>query len=174
MPGDDLLPGDLQHRLQTIGDVLDNLSALVAAMAQRTSAPDLWLVDLAEVVEECIRVVTAAHDVEIVSELSRHAIGYVDPVLLRRAVTNVLDNACRAAGEDGRIRVSLHELSGITRVEVSDDGPGFGRVPTNTGMGMGIVDQALRSCQGRLEIISGPGPGTTVRMSIPAQRTATP
>ncbi|MGZ4429062.1 MAG: sensor histidine kinase [Nocardioidaceae bacterium] len=171
MPGDEELPAALRGRLETIDQVFDSLAAQVAAMAER-SEPQIWPVNLTEVVEECVRVVTTTHHVAMVTELTDRATGYADPTLLRRAVVNVLDNACRAAGPEGRIRIRLRQGSEAARIEVSDDGPGFGAMPTVTGQGMAVVDRALRSCRGRLEIISGPGPGTTVRLTIPAHRMA--
>jgi signal transduction histidine kinase len=64
----------------------------------------------------------------------------------------------------------VRRAAGGAVVEVTDDGDGFGRIPSVSGQGMSIVDQALRTCHGRLEITSGPGPGTTVRMLIPTPR----
>ena len=46
-----------------------------------------------------------------------------DRAQLARALTNLTDNARRAAGPTGRIRVSVRNGDGV-RVEVSDDGPG--------------------------------------------------
>jgi signal transduction histidine kinase len=79
----------------------------------------------------------------------------------------VLDNATRAAGGAGHIWVALRTGHDVAMLEVTDDGPGFARIPSVSGHGMAIVYEAMRACQGRLEIASGPGPGTTVRMLIP-------
>jgi signal transduction histidine kinase len=44
----------------------------------------------------------------------------VDPAVLSRVVTNLVDNAVRAAGPAGSVRLAVHRV-----IEVVDDGPGF-------------------------------------------------
>jgi signal transduction histidine kinase len=126
-------------------------------------------VDLVELVDECVSYVRMTHDVPLHVSADGPVEALVDPVMLRRAVNNVLDNATRAAGATGRVRVRVDRLRTQAIVEVTDDGDGFGRIPSISGQGMSVVDQALRACHGRLEISSGPGPGTTVRLLIPSQ-----
>ena len=120
----------------------------------------------------CVSFARMTHDIPFDVETAQAVEASCDPVLLRRAVANVLDNATRAAGDSGKVRVSVQSLPGEALVEVSDEGNGFGRIPSVSGQGMSIVDEALRSCRGSLEIYSGPGPGTTVRMRIPALQDA--
>jgi two-component system, OmpR family, sensor kinase len=47
----------------------------------------------------------------------------VDPVRLRQALQNLLDNAVRHGG--GTVRVAAARRDGVLRIEVTDDGPGF-------------------------------------------------
>ncbi len=158
-----------QERLQRILEIFMRMDELVRAPAA-AQAPD-WVVDLVQLVDDCVSYMRLTHGVPldlVGAEEPVEAFG--DPVMLRRALINVLDNATRAAGDAGRVRVRVSSMAGEALVEVADDGDGFGRIPSVSGLGMSIVDQALRACRGRLEISSGPGPGTTVRMRIPAQR----
>ncbi|HET7388455.1 MAG TPA: HAMP domain-containing sensor histidine kinase [Nocardioidaceae bacterium] len=167
MPGDDELEQALQRRLETISQLLNNILAMVPA-GQQQQELRTWPVDMGDLVEECAQIIRLTKRANVVEDLAQKAIGYGDPLMLRRAVTNVLDNASRAAGPDGTIRVRTHQEDGHACLEVVDDGAGFGQIPFNHGHGMLVVDQALRACGGRLEIFSGPGPGTTVRMLVPA------
>jgi len=57
-------------------------------------------------------------------------------------------------------------------IQVTDDGPGFGRIEHGTGQGLAVITSAVRACHGRLEITSGPGPGTAVRVTFPRQHHA--
>jgi len=54
-------------------------------------------------------------------------------------------------------------------VEVTDDGHGFGQIESGSGHGLSIVSAAVRASNGRLEISSGPGPGTRVRIVMPTR-----
>jgi two-component system nitrogen regulation sensor histidine kinase NtrY len=79
---------------------------------------------------------------------------WFDPFQIRRAVTNLLDNAAAALGERGSVTVTCtqDEAAGKARIDVADDGPGippgdrdrlfepyFSRREGGTGLGLAIV-----------------------------------
>jgi signal transduction histidine kinase len=170
LPDDELLDPGVRLRLQRINQLLDRMRELTATpVAPEEPSPERRAVDLVELVDECVSYARVTRDVTLYVSADGPVEALVDPVMLRRAVNNVLDNATRAAGATGRVRVRVDRLRARAVVEVTDDGDGFGRIPSISGQGMSVVDQALRACHGRLEISSGPGPGTTVRLLIPSQ-----
>ena len=169
LPDDELLDPGVRIRLQRINQLLERMRELTAPVAPAEPSARGCTVDLVELVDECVSYARMTHDVPLYVSADGPVEALVDPVMLRRAVNNVLDNATRAAGTTGRVRVRVDRLHTRAIVEVTDDGDGFGRIPSISGQGMSVVDQALRACHGRLEISSGPGPGTTVRLLIPSQ-----
>ncbi|HEX6246789.1 MAG TPA: HAMP domain-containing sensor histidine kinase [Nocardioidaceae bacterium] len=151
---------DLLHQtLSHAADLLESTSA--------TAIPRLATMNLGEVAQECVDVAEFGHKVRFVSEVTRPPLVDGDPLLLHRALGNMIDNAGRAAGEAGDIVVRVGSDSGQAWVEVVDDGPGFGEISHGSGQGLSVVSSTARSCGGRLEISSGPGPGTTVRLLFP-------
>jgi signal transduction histidine kinase len=88
----------------------------------------------------------------------------LDPVDLRRAVANLVDNATRAGG---LVDVRLLQVADRVRVEVADDGPGFGRVPRQGGRGLAVALGVAGRCGGLLEIGCGPAGGALVRLELP-------
>ena len=94
------------------------------------------------------------------------------PVLLWRVLTNVVDNAARAAGPGGRVEISvamLAEPPPRAVLEVLDNGPGFGHGPPGAAsLGLGVVTSLLESCGGRLDVQAPAGGGALVRIVIPA------
>jgi len=136
--------------------------------AEQEPARRISDVNLTQLAGECADVVRLVCRVPVIVERSGRVVAAGDQALLRRAIGNLLDNACRAAGSSGEVRVRILEAVGEACVEVSDDGPGFGAVASGTGHGLHAVAAAVRACHGRLEIRSGPGIGTTVRLSLPA------
>ena len=171
MPGDEDLPPPVRQRLRTVEHVLEHVSEMGDGdLVHEIGEPGMRSVDLANLVDECIQVFGLTYDVPV--EVVEHgpAFGRGDPVALRRAIGNVLDNALRAAGDDGTVHVKVSSDEHSASVEVSDDGPGFGTITSGQGHGMSVVGTMLQECHGRLEITSGPESGTTVRMLIPGGR----
>jgi signal transduction histidine kinase len=95
-----------------------------------------------------------------------------DPVAVRRAVHNLIDNAVRAAGPRGRVEVVVRANDGQVGVEVSDDGPGFGHVATQEGLGLTSVRELVRQLRGRLVIERAVLGGASVAMWLPAAEAA--
>lgn len=106
------------------------------------------------------------------------------PLAMRRAVTNLLDNALRYAG--GEVEIAARRERGLVVVEVLDRGPGvpaqeterlkrpFTRLdesrsgPGRSGLGLAIVDRIARAHGGRLELAPRPGGGLAARIELPA------
>jgi signal transduction histidine kinase len=124
-------------------------------------------VNLTQLVGECADVVRQTYRAPVIFERVTRVVVAGDQALLRRAIGNLLDNASRAAGGTGHVQVRVGTADGEAYVEVSDDGPGFGDVAAGTGHGLQVVAAAARAYDGRLEISSIPGTGTTVRLCLP-------
>lgn len=155
-------PMDLIHQQFTaIAELLD---------AESGAGHTTGAVSLTRLVSECADVVRLTHRVPVVTEWSTHVLVHGDQAMLRRAVGNMLDNACRAAGAGGTVTVRVQANDEGAAIEVRDDGPGFGAVSSGTGHGLQSVAAAVRACQGRLEISSGPDAGTSVRLLLPVLR----
>lgn len=89
------------------------------------------------------------------------------PVLLRRAVSNVLSNAARAAGPSGLVTVQIWQSEGVLRLVVEDSGPGFGNIPSGLGIGLTWVARTVVRHGGRLECGHGANGGARVSLWIP-------
>lgn len=159
-----------QTRLTLIHQQFAAIAEMLAAELDRN--PDTGAVNLSRLVTECADVARLTHRGRILVTRSRHVLVDGEQALLRRAVGNMLDNACRAAGPAGTVNVTVGLDADDAKVEVVDDGAGFGGIPSGTGHGLQVIAAAVRACKGRLEISSGPGVGTTVRLCVPALRRA--
>jgi two-component system osmolarity sensor histidine kinase EnvZ len=109
----------------------------------------------------------------------------VRPQALRRAISNLIDNALRHAGSESLVELALAASAGEFSIEVLDRGPGipakdvermkrpFARLEaarTNTagaGLGLAIVDRIARSHNGRLELLPRDGGGLLARLALP-------
>ena len=88
---------------------------------------------------------------------------------LHRILGNLVRNAMRAAGVEGRVLVTVvpgaHEVS----VVVEDDGPGLGALPVIHGIGLRSVRRLVHQAGGRLETVPrGRLGGASIRVHLPA------
>jgi signal transduction histidine kinase len=81
-------------------------------------------------------------------------------------VREALANARRHSGAR-RVRVALWATEEEIRVEVADDGVGFDPRQTAEGVGLGAMRERTALLNGRLEVLSEPAKGTTVRLRVP-------
>jgi two-component system, NarL family, sensor histidine kinase UhpB len=91
-------------------------------------------------------------------------------LVLYRIAQEALSNAVRHSGAD-RVEVRLGQRGSSVEISVSDNGRGFAAdlVGTEEGVGLGLFGMQERASYvgGRVEIVSRPGEGTTVRAAIP-------
>lgn len=150
-------------------------------------------VDLAAVVQQVARRAAAGTeglDVRLdLSGLAGPALVDGDPVILREAAANLVDNAAKYAGPHGPVELRLEQPRGgaTVRLEVLDRGPGIpdadkGRVlerfsrgrqageVVGSGLGLAIVRAAAEAHGARLRLLDRPGGGLIVRLDFPALR----
>ncbi|GAB2755105.1 hypothetical protein GCM10027273_37360 [Nocardioides pakistanensis] len=166
MPKNRDLDEETRRRLELLHQTLTHAGELLERATVHVK-PQHWVLDVSQLVEDCVRVAGFSHRVRVELQVQDAPLVSGDPLLLHRAVDNMIDNAVRAAGDDGDIVVWLGATRDTVWIEVDDNGPGFGRIGHGTGQGLSVVSAAARACEGRLEIASGPGPGTSVRVILP-------
>jgi signal transduction histidine kinase len=89
------------------------------------------------------------------------------PVILRRMVASLLANAIRAAGPHGSVIIKVSRQGSRMLLAVEDDGPGFGRLPGGSGLGLPAVARQAARYQGRLECGRGTLGGGRVSLWLP-------
>ncbi len=107
----------------------------------------------------------------------------------RRILENLVDNAVKFSSTGSRVRLVLRETQLWMIVEVVDQGPGLDREligqlgrpfvqgdssirrrHEGLGIGFALASRLAHKMQGRLEIVSDPGRGTTVSMALPIRK----
>jgi signal transduction histidine kinase len=109
-----------------------------------------------------------------------------DPGQVNQVFMNVLANACDAVGDGGNIWIATRADGDSAEITIRDDGPGIPPevrdhifdpffttkdVGHGTGLGLAISHQVVIAHGGRIAVESAPGPGATVRISIPVGHT---
>lgn len=78
-----------------------------------------------------------------------------------------LQNATKHAGPGARASVALKTSDGALQFQVSDDGVGFDPGAVRHGFGLVNLADRVEALGGRIEVVSEPGSGTTIRGEIP-------
>lgn len=150
----------------------------------------LDVVDLVEMRREiCDRYIQVAQGKNITFKVPRfrgNAIIKADPIMVQRAITNLIDNALKFTPEGGTIDVSIVREKGAIQIVVKDTGPGI--APENherifdrkvriqqrkhirgLGLGLFIVKNVALKHGGRTWVESAPGEGSTFYLTLPVE-----
>jgi signal transduction histidine kinase len=84
-----------------------------------------------------------------------------------RIAQEALHNALRHAAPS-RVTVAVRAGDGSVVLEVVDDGRGFDPRAPSRQFGLASMRERARAAGGRLDVLSRPGAGTTVRLEVPA------
>ena len=143
------LPAEVGVRLDQIRTEARRISDVCGYLLGELDG--LEVADLAKIATQVVESarVTCGVAIEVIST----------PVVVRasrvdvwRALANLVENACRAAGRGGCVRVKVWAGADGARLEVHDSGPGWGEGPRGTaGLGLSIVRSTAAAHGGHLE-----------------------
>ncbi len=169
--GDADLPGDAGGRLELLSLEMSRLLEIIAQeMPARAGVPAVARVELRSLAGQVTQLARIAHETSVVLEPGPEVTVEASPALLWRVLTNVVDNAARAAGAHGRVGVTVSARGEQALLDVIDDGPGFGQGPPGAAsLGLGVVTTLLESCGGSLEIRAPATGGAHVRIVVPVR-----
>ena len=110
-------------------------------------------------------------DVELAHGQGRAPTRHTEEVeaAIYRIVQEALTNAAKHGGAT-KARVEVTEDESTVHIVVSDDGAGFDPAAATAGFGLLGMRERVELLGGTIEIESAPGSGTTVNVSVPAQR----
>ena len=160
---------------ERMGTMIDGL--LAAARFQNGQAV-MVSIDLAGLTKEVAGDLTASAattDVAL-AVVSEPALVHGEPTSLMRALGNLVDNALRVAPAGSDLRVASGQVDGWAYLAVADQGPGFDRSRTRSGLGLSIVEQVAQLHGGSFAVFSGQdrGSGTTTVIWLPTDTTSGP
>jgi two-component system osmolarity sensor histidine kinase EnvZ len=180
-------PQALAHMAADIGQ----LDAIIDKFTDyaRPDVPKLQAVDLRQQVEAACRRFDGDSRLHIVMALPNHLVVRADPIDLDRVLVNLLENAARyGRGRDGgpaELTVSAHPEPQEVALLVRDKGPGvpeaqLGRLtqpffrgnaarsePSGAGLGLAIVERAVKRMRGALTLRNLPGQGLEACIRLP-------
>ncbi|MEC4686244.1 MAG: PAS domain S-box protein [Nitrospirota bacterium] len=104
----------------------------------------------------------------------------VDPNRIKEALINIINNAIQIMGEGDHLIIRTYREQDYGVIEVSDTGPGingkdlpyifdpfFTTKIDGTGLGLAIAHRIIEEHQGKIDVYSTPGEGTTFKIYLP-------
>jgi signal transduction histidine kinase len=175
-----------------VSRLVDELVAILGDESQVPAIPieTIQLEDLSQRIRGQLQATVRGRDIRVTLFKTREAPVSIEtyPLLLERVIDNIITNACKYT-ERGSIIVEVGGTPGYLLLKISDTGRGMGSerleevflrgspdakpvVGTSHGLGLSIVVRLLDQMNGRLEIMSNPGLGTTMWLYIPSKITS--
>ena len=171
------------HLLELINEVLD-----ISRVESGHINVQFEAVSLAEVVAECVRLVTPQADELNVSLNADNSIDYLvlaDEQRLTQVVLNLLSNAIKFNSDHGTVRIHAARRGETARLSVTDSGPGiepslqprlftaFDRLDADrkgivgTGLGLALSRSLMEAINGTIGVDSAPDAGSTFWIELP-------
>ena len=166
---------DNSSLIEDVKDEVANMSKLVGELMTYAKAGinaptvELERVYLLPLIERVVRHETTVEEADIELSVDENLTALAQFDLLSRAVANVVRNAIRYAGKDGRISITGREFAEHVEILIADNGPGvaaevidklfdpFFRIESDraresggTGLGMAIVKTCVEACRGKV------------------------
>jgi signal transduction histidine kinase len=171
-----------------LGGIVDSLLVLARADAgeRQIEKQSVFLDDIALGAADAARLVARQKNVELTIDEFEEARIEGDPALVRQLVMIVLDNAVKFTDAGGEVHVRVSNHDGVPTLVVRDTGIGitpdemsmvfqrFFRGETarsrtdGAGLGLSIANWIAKEHNGKIELTSQPGEGTTVRVIFSA------
>jgi len=135
--------------------------------------------NIGEIVESFMKTVRKK-GLEIVTDLQKEIYVQADSYRLKQAIWNLLLNSMQAMPNGGEIKIQSYCEDENIRVKISDNGcgidekimsrifePFFTTKKVGTGLGLAIVQKVIEGYNGKIDVISSEGRGTTFVMTLP-------
>jgi heavy metal sensor kinase len=172
-------------RLTTLVDTLLRLSHGDAGTVRLSREP-VELDQLVRDVVSSLGILAEERSQRLLVDASGRISLKADRLVLREAITNVVDNAIKYGPHGSTIDIYIHAKDGLATLTVADQGPGiaaehraqifdrFFRVDEGrsrdrggTGLGLAIAKWAVEVNGGRISVESGTNGGSTFRIVLP-------
>jgi len=185
----DRFVANIERETTRIQELVDRMMEL-AALESRRSLERTEPIALRALLEERVssaRAAGASRGIAVTLDAAADAAVDGDPLLLQRAVGNLLDNALDFSPQGATIEVALTRRGRLAEVSVRDHGPGIpdyadqkifekfyslarpGSQRKSTGLGLPFVREIAALHQGRITLRNAEGGGAVAVLTLPAE-----
>jgi heavy metal sensor kinase len=164
--GEPRTPAEYQEAMGSMLEEVDRLTTLVDTLLRlshgdagtvRLSTEPTNLGSLAQEVVSSLAILAEERHQHLSVDLSEPAVVVVDRLVLREAITNIVDNAIKYSPPGSAIAVRVHAAGGHAMLEIADQGAGIAAEHRDR-----IFDRFFRLDQGRSRDSGGTGLGLAI------------
>ncbi|MBU2288580.1 MAG: two-component system sensor histidine kinase CreC, partial [Gammaproteobacteria bacterium] len=179
--------GNISRETQRIQEIVDRMMELTALETRRVLAHSepVALAPLLQEVAASARNIAATRDVRLLVATHTEAHVEGDPFLLRRAISNLLDNAIDFSPAGSEVALALNATTRQARITVRDHGSGIPDyakdkvfekfyslarpqgTKKSTGLGLAFVKEIAVLHRGRIELTNAPRGGAIATLTLP-------
>jgi K+-sensing histidine kinase KdpD len=158
--------GDVGRKMDGIAGQARWLADLVEVVLGEAHGDEVVGTDVVQVARSAVDRAQATAACVITLDAVTPLQAWARPVALSRALACVLDNAVRAAGDDGHVTVAVHADAAGVHVTVRDDGPGLGRISSRTSLGLTTTRAMVAACHGSFRICTAEEGGVVADITL--------
>jgi signal transduction histidine kinase len=182
---------DLQAPKREIIESLDSIEANISYINKivadlqdysRQLSPEYQQVDLPRLILEVFETLTVPSSVKLCLDVNNLPTLCVDPTFLRRALTNLVNNAIQAMPKGGELQITAQQKKDAVCITVADTGVGippevkaklftpmFTTKAKGQGLGLAVVKRLIEAQGGSITFESTMGKGTKFMITLPLQ-----
>ncbi len=168
--------------IELIEEQTDYITKIVSDLQDyaRPLKPEIKEVDLTKLIASVFQTVRIPDKIFLKIDIEGFLTIPTDPTLMRRAITNLVNNAVQAMPEGGKLEVTAHKTDHEMVIEVSDTGKGIPEeikprlftplVTTKAkgqGLGLAVVKRLVEALGGSITFDSEVGKGTKFTVTLP-------
>nr|MDO8134625.1 ATP-binding protein [Candidatus Njordarchaeum guaymaensis] len=177
-------PSDsLEGILETINEQLEYMNKIVSDLEYyaKPIKPKFAETNLHELLREVFSTVRVPDHVKVFIEIEEDFSSFVvDPLLMKRVLTNLITNALHAMEEEGRLRIGASRKGEDAFISVKDTGAGireenldklfqplFTTKAKGLGLGLAVCKRLVEALEGSITVETTAGKGTTFTVKVP-------
>ncbi len=177
---------DMKESLESIEHNIGYINKIVADLQDysRQLKPEYTQVDLEDLITHTFETIAVPNKIALSFKLKMLPKIKADPTFIRRALTNLVNNAIQAMPDGGKLEIAGYTHDGFVSLTVADTGVGISEevksklfTPMYTtkakgqGLGLAVVKRLVEAQGGNVYFESEMGKGTKFIMKLPLNRT---
>jgi signal transduction histidine kinase len=178
--------GDVQELLETINEQVEYMNKIVSDLQDyaRPVNPKIVEIYFQEFINNMLESMIIPSNISVSTIMDENVSTLmVDPMLMKRVLSNLITNALQAMPQGGKLMISLRKTGENALIRIQDTGIGipeenldlifsplFTTKSKGQGLGLAVCKRLVEAHKGSITVESEPDQGSTFTIHIPLER----